>query len=215
MPNHDPQASYDRVAEEYARQMLHELDHKPRDRELLDQFAAQVNGKGRIADLGTGPGQIARYLHDRGVDAFGIDLSPEMVKVALREHPGMEFRQGDMRALPLEDRSLAGMTAFYCIIHIPREEVTTVLRELLRVLQPGAPLLISFHRGEQVVHRDEWWDQPVSVDFTFFERDEMIGYLHDAGFVIDEVVERGPYPDGTEAQTQRVYIFASRPSENH
>ncbi len=215
MQNHDPQTSYDRVAEEYARQMLHELDHKPRDRELLDQFATQVKGKGRVADLGTGPGQVARYLHDHGVDAFGIDLSPEMVRIAQREHPGMEFRQGDMSALLLEDRSLAGMTAFYCIIHIPRAEVTSVLKELLRVLQPGAPLLMSFHRGEQIVHRDEWWDQKVSLDFTFFERDEMLGYLRDAEFVVDEVVERGPYPVGIEAQTQRVYIFASRPADKH
>jgi len=71
-------------------------------------------------------------------------------------------------------------------------------------------LLISFHRGEQVVHRDEWWGETVSVDFVFFERDEMIGYLQSAGFIIDEVVERDFYPDSDEAQTKRVYIFAHK-----
>ena len=204
------QTAYNLVAEEYARRMLHELDHKPRDRELLEQFAKEVAGKGRVADLGTGPGQIARYLHDHGVDAFGIDLSPAMVELARREHPGMEFQQGDMRALPLSDDSLAGMTAFYCIIHIPRPDVTSVLKELRRVLQPGGLLLLSFHRGTQVRHLDEWWEQPVSVDFVYFERDEMVGYLQAAGFLIDEVVERDPYPGSDEAQTQRVYIFARK-----
>ncbi|MEO8394186.1 MAG: class I SAM-dependent methyltransferase [Chloroflexota bacterium] len=210
MQSPDPtQNAYDLVAEEYARHMLHELDHKPRDRQLLEQFALSVNG-GRVADLGTGPGQIARYLHDQGVDAFGIDLSPVMVELARRSHPGIEFQQGDMRALPLPDESLAGMTAFYCIIHIPRADVIAVLKEIRRVLQPGGLLLISFHRGEQIVHRDEWWGETVSVDFVFFERDEMVGYLQAAGFIIDEIVERDFYPDSDEAQTQRLYIFAHK-----
>ena len=137
MSNHDPQTSYDRLAEEYARRMLHELEHKPLDCELLERFAAQTDGKGRVADLGCGPGQIARYLHDHGANAFGIDLSPAMVELARREHPGMEFQQGDMHALDQPDGSLAGITAFYSIIHIPRTEVTAVLKELRRALQPG------------------------------------------------------------------------------
>src|SRR5690349_4327572 len=122
MQDNPTQNAYNLVAEEYARRMLHELNHKPLDRQLLERFAEQVAGKGRVADLGTGPGQIARYLYDHGVDAFGIDLSPAMVELARREHPGIEFQQGDMRALPLPDDSLAGITAFYCIIHIPRAD---------------------------------------------------------------------------------------------
>jgi hypothetical protein len=80
------------------------------------------------------------------------------------------------------------------------------------VLTPGAPLLLAFHRGEEVRHFDQLWEQPVSLDFIFFEREEMLGYLAAAGFVVDEVYERPPYPD-VEAQTQRVYIFAHKPQE--
>ncbi len=209
--NHDLQTSYDRVAEEYARRMLHELDNKPLDRELLERFARQTAGKGRVADLGCGPGQIARYLHDHGADAFGIDLSPAMVDLARREHPGVEFQQGDMRALDLPDESLAGIAAFYSIIHIPRAEAISVLKELRRVLRPGGLLLLTFHCGDEVHHLDEWWDQPVSVDFVFFQPDEMIGYLGQAGFVLDERIERDPYPE-VEAQTHRAYLFAHKPT---
>lgn len=203
------QWSYDRVAGEYARRMLHELDHKPRDRELLDQFAQQVKGKGHAADLGCGPGQVARYLHDHGVDVVGIDLSPQMVALARQENPGIEFQQGDMRTLPLPDDALAGATAFYSIIHIPHEDVTSVLKEVRRVLKPGGVLLLSFHRGAEIRHFDKLWEQPVQLDFIFFERDEMRGYLEAAGFVVDEMVERAPYPD-VEVATQRVYIFAHK-----
>ena len=212
MPDNPMQTSYDRVAAEYARRMLNELDHKPRDRELLDQFAAQVKDRGQVCDLGTGPGQIARYVSERGVDVIGIDLSPAMVELARQAHPDVRFQQGDMRALPFLDDALGGITAFYSIIHIPRGEVVDVLKELRRVLQPGGLLLLAFHRGSEVHHLDEWWDQPVSVDFFFFQTDEMLGYLADAGLLIDEVVERDPYPGGEEAPTQRAYIFARKPS---
>lgn len=204
------QASYDEVAERYTEHYLHEFDHKPLDRELLDRFASRVAGKGRACDLGCGPGQVARYLHTRGVDAFGIDLSPKMVENARRVNPGIEFRQGNMRALDLPDDALAGIAAFYSIIHIPRDQVTTVLKELKRVLAPGGLLLLAFHRGEQVVHAEEMLGQPVSMDFYFFQREEMEGYLRDAGFVVEESIERPPYPQ-VEYRGPRVYIFASKP----
>src|SRR5438034_5027380 len=62
----DCQSSYDRIAEEYANRISGELDHKPLDRMLLDEFAARFKGAGRVCDLGCGPGHVARYLHDRG-----------------------------------------------------------------------------------------------------------------------------------------------------
>jgi SAM-dependent methyltransferase len=202
-------ASYDRVAPEYAQQYLNELDHKPIDRALLDEFAARV-GDGYACDLGCGPGQLARYLHDRGVKVFGIDLSPGMIHEARMAHPGVQFFQGDMRNLDIPDASLGGISAFYSLIHLPREEVTTVLKELRRTLKPGGVLLISFHKGTEIVHRDEFFDKPVSLDFAFFDTDEMVGYLEAAGFNIEEIVERAPYPE-VEYPSQRVYILAANP----
>ena len=78
------QSSYDRVAAEYAERFFHELDYKPFDRALLDYLTSQVHGLGPVADIGCGPGQIARYLADRGIPVLGIDLAPEMVTLARR-----------------------------------------------------------------------------------------------------------------------------------
>jgi ubiquinone/menaquinone biosynthesis C-methylase UbiE len=114
-----------------------------------------------------------------------------------------------MRALPFADESLAGLSAMYCIIHIPRDEVTTVLGELRRVLCPGGLLLMSFHVGSRIEHVTEFLEESVSMDFVFFERDEMEGYLRRAGFEIEESRERDPIP-GVEAQTQRAYLLARR-----
>lgn len=208
MPKNLTQTSYDTLAEAYARRMLRELDHKPFDRELLDQFAARFAGHGRVADVGCGPGHVARYLHERGVDACGVDLSPAMTALAQREHPGIDFYAEDMRALSFPDSLLAAVVSFYALIHIPRAEMVAVLREMRRVLTANGTFLIAFHRGSEIRHFDELWEQPVSLDFIFFEREEMTAYLEEAGFTVDEVHERPPYAE--EAQTQRVYISAHK-----
>ena len=205
---HDPRTSYDAVADEYASRIAAELEHKPFDRRLLDDFAERVRDLGRVADLGCGPGQVARYLHDRGVDVVGVDLSPRMIECARRLHPGIDFQQADMEALPVPDEAWAGIAAFYSLIHVPRERIVAALRELRRVLQPRGLLLLAFHVGTEVVHLDEWWGHRVSVDFVFFESDEVERYLAAAGFEIERSAEREPYPPEVEHQSRRGYVLA-------
>lgn len=205
------QASYDRVAREYAARIFDELQHKPLDRQLLDRFAEKVWSLGPACDLGCGPGHVARYLHGRGIPVMGMDLSPAMVETARRLNPGIEFVQGDMRSLAVEDGAWGGIAAFYSIIHIPRAEVAKVLAEMKRVLRPGGLLLLAFHIGDQILHLDELWGQPISLDFLFFRPEEMEGYLRRAGFQVLETIERDPYPE-VEYPSRRAYIFAEKPN---
>jgi SAM-dependent methyltransferase len=206
----DLRVSYDRVAKNYAEQYYSELEAKPFDRRLLDWLIEKTGNLGVICDMGCGPGQIARYLHDRGAEACGVDLSDEMVKQAARLNPDIAFAQGDMLELnKVADDAYGGIAAFYSIVHISRPAVVAALRVLKRVLRPTGVLLLSFHIGQEMVHRDEWWDKPVSLDFILFEAAEMKGYLKAAGFELEEVIERDPYPD--EYQSRRAYIFARKP----
>ncbi len=207
----DCQLSYDQVADEYARRLFDELQHKPLDRQLLDRFATSVRDAGPACDMGCGPGQIAKYLHERDVQVCGVDLSPAMVEQARRLTPGVEFRQGDMMALDVPDGAWAGIAAFYSIIHIPRGDMAQALGELRRALRPGGLLLLAFHLGDETIHLDDWWDRKVCVDFFFFRSAEMEGYLTSAGFEIEEIIEREPYSPEVEHQSRRAYIFARRP----
>ena len=205
------QSSYDRVAEDYAGQFRDEMERKPFDRKMLDWLAEKVGGLGAVCDMGCGPGQVARYLHGRGVEACGVDLSPAMVEQARKLNPSIPFRQGDMLALrEVADDSFGGIAAFYSIVHIPRAKVVRALKELRRVLRPRGVLLLAFHVGQEVKHLDEWWGKEVSVDFLFFETAEVKGYLAAAGFALEEVIERDPYPETVEYQSRRAYVFARK-----
>jgi SAM-dependent methyltransferase len=206
----DTQASYDQVAAEYAEKFKDEMDDKPFDRDCLDRLAREVRDLGPICDLGCGPGQIARYLHRQGVDVLGVDLSPRMVAEAQRLNPEIHFHQGDMLALPDADQSWGGIAAFYCIIHIPREQIVAALQEMNRVLKPGGVLLVTFHIGQEIKHLDEWWEKPVNLDFAFYEPAEMENWLQEAGYELEETLVREPNPE-VEVATIRAYVFAKKP----
>jgi SAM-dependent methyltransferase len=207
----DTRTSYDRVAAEYADRFKDEMDDKPFDRDCLDRLAHEVGDLGPICDLGCGPGQIARYLHHQGVKALGVDLSPKMVAEAQRLNPEIHFHQGDMLSLSDADNSWGGIAAFYCIIHIPREQVVNALREMRRVLKPGGVLLVTFHIGEEIKHIDEWWEKPVNLDFAFYMPDQMEAWLKEAGFDLMETLVREPNPE-VEVATRRAYLFARKPT---
>jgi SAM-dependent methyltransferase len=203
----DVRESYDSAAEAYAAHLAAELTGKPLDRHLLNRFAEDTRDRGLVADLGCGPGHVARYLHEQGVDVTGIDLSPEMVAVARRLNPGLSFRVGDMRRLDLPDASLAGAVAFYSIVHFEPAELPAILIETRRTLIPGGLVLIAFHIGDQVVHVEDLFGARVSLDFRFHVPHEVIEALRSAHFEVIEQVERQPYKDA-EHPSRRCYLLA-------
>jgi SAM-dependent methyltransferase len=196
------QDTYDCVASEYAARIFGELADKPFDRAILDRFAGLALPLGPVCDLGCGPGQVARYLHDGwhedGLDVFGIDLSPGMIAQARRLNPD------------LPDDTLGGIVAFYSIVNVPRADQPQAFGEIWRVLKPGGWLLVAFHVGDQDVHLDEWWDTPVSVDFFFYDPAEIEARLVAAGLTIEERHVREPYPE-VEHPSRRAYLLARKP----
>jgi SAM-dependent methyltransferase len=206
----DLRDGYDRVAAAYTARVSGELAHKPLDRQLLDRFAALVGPVGTACDLGCGPGHVARYLHERGLSVVGVDLSPEMVAQARMLNPSLSFREGTMLALDFPNSALGGIVAFYSIIHIRRELLPRAFSEMWRTLRPGGVLLLGFHVGDETLHLDDWLGEKVAIDFYFFDPAEVERHLIEAGFTVEERIEREPYPD-VEAQTRRAYLLARWP----
>lgn len=203
----DVRESYDSAAEAYAEHLAAELAGKPLDRHLLNRFAEETWGRGLVADLGCGPGHVTRYLHEQGVTLVGIDLSPEMIRVARRLHPGLDFQVGDMTQLHVPDAAFAGVIAFYSIVHFDSSELGSVLREIRRVLRPGGLALFSFHVGDQTVHVDDLFGAAVSLDFRFHAPDAVVEALRSARLDVIEQCEREPY-ESIEYPSRRCYLLA-------
>jgi SAM-dependent methyltransferase len=201
--------SYDAVASQYAERIAHELDHKPFDRELLSRFALQAR-PGPVWDVGCGPGHVSAFLAERGVEVVGVDLSPAMIVQARALHPALSFQEGDMYALSVEPGSLAGIVAFYSLIHIPRQDIPQVLEGFARALRPGGKLLLGWHLGTETLHVEELWGTAVCLDAYYFTAEEMAASCERAGLHVHEQHQREPYPD-VEYPSRRGYLLAAKP----
>jgi SAM-dependent methyltransferase len=200
-------SSYDVVAETYASKFSDELSRKPFDREWLERFAGWCP-RGRVLDIGCGPGHVGRFLTDLGLDVIGVDLSPAMIDVARRLNPEMTFEVSDMKRLEHDDGSVVGIVAFYSLIHIARADMPAVLTELRRALMPGGKLLIAVHGGTGEITSDDFLGHQTRFAATLFERNELARLIGDAGFTVDQSAERERYD--VETHTPRIYIAATR-----
>lgn len=68
---------------------------------LLD--AARLHPGIHLLDIATGPGALAAEAANRGARPVGIDLSPQMIELARRLYPGIDFREADVERLPFAD----------------------------------------------------------------------------------------------------------------
>jgi SAM-dependent methyltransferase len=206
----DTRTSYDTDASGYAEKVSHLLDDKPYLRASLALFADLVGeaGGGPVADIGCGPGHVTAYLHRLGVDAFGIDLSPEMVAIARRDHPDLPFEVGTMTDIDLADGSVAGVLAFWSVIHVPDHAVPGVFGQFRRVLRAGGPLLVGFHVGDETIHRTEGYTgRQINVDSHHRQPSQVAAWLRDAGFSVEAELVMRPDEDVPGA-----IIFARSPA---
>jgi SAM-dependent methyltransferase len=214
--------SYDLVADRYAAEIGDELAHKPLDRAMLDALAELTVGSSRsagrtevVADLGCGPGHVASYLSGLGVRVFGLDLSPGMCAVT-RRTTALPVGAGDLTALPIDARSVAGIVCLYTVIHLDAAQRAAAYAEFARGLRPGGHALIAFHSSDAEVSTggalslNDLWGHPVQLIFRYLDPDAEIETLSSAGLELVARLDREPLAD-VEHPSRRSYLLVRRP----
>jgi ubiquinone/menaquinone biosynthesis C-methylase UbiE len=200
-------AAYNTVAEDYVTAFGNDLVSLPVDRRILDAAARRM-GEGVAVDVGSGPGQVSRYLAERGHAMIALDLAPRMLTVE-REDGRVGGVCADMRRIPLRSESCAGAFVFYSLQHLPRLELPVALGELRRVLRPGGVLVIATHLGVGEVCLTEFLGHRVSpFAGTLHDESDLDQDLHRHSFTVVERRRRGPLAH--EYPSQRLYILAER-----
>jgi len=120
------------------------------DREQVLRWAVSV--RGRIIDVGCGPGQWTSFLAGHGVDIEGVDPVPVFVREAQRRHPDVAFRVGNAQALDVESGSVGGVLAWFSLIHADPTELNAALDEFARSLGSRGGLAIGFLEGPSSNH---------------------------------------------------------------
>jgi SAM-dependent methyltransferase len=204
----DIRGSYDTVAADYHEVLKDNLQQNPYDRAALDLFAELV-ASGPVGDLGCGPGRITTYLASRGLDAFGIDLSPEMVAFARTAYPSLRFEVGSLFDLDLKDNELAGALAWYSLVHTPRTDLPAVFAELHRVLAPGGYLLHAFKVGTSTYHLTHAYGHALDLDVYCYDPADISSLLTEVGF--SEIATLTHAQLEHEKQPQ-AYVLVRKPS---
>jgi SAM-dependent methyltransferase len=209
-------ASYDLIAPEYARRFGAQLPAKPLDNAMITGFAGLVLGAGGgpVADVGCGTGRVTARLHELGLDVSGTDLSPGMLQMARQAYPHIRFSEGSMLALDVPAGSLAGLVAWYCVIHVPHELHGEVFAGFARALAPGGYLLAGFQAGDDTLHRAEAYGHQIDLDFRRLRPDWVAGQVAGAGLEVYARLLREPDLDGDfpEATPQAIVIARKPPA---
>lgn len=118
-------------------------------RESYERFAALLDHRGLVLDLGCGSGLDLHELMARGLSVIGLDLSTAMLRIARTVAPAAAGRllRGDMRALPLAASRMDGVWAVGSLHHLPKAALPQALREVARVLRPNGLFGMSAERG--------------------------------------------------------------------
>ncbi|SDJ41105.1 methyltransferase domain-containing protein [Streptomyces indicus] len=103
---------------------------RARTYELLDAGPGR-----RIVDAGCGAGRAVGELGERGARAVGVDIDPDMLRIARERHPQAEFRAADLAELPFGDATSDGYRADKVLHTLP--DPSRALAEARRVLVPG------------------------------------------------------------------------------
>jgi len=149
-------AAHNVLAEYYADRLASALDQMPAERAVLGLFGDLILTADLgtdVGDIGCGTGRLEPYLAVRGLSPRGIDLSPEMIRVARRDYPGFSFDVADVRELPFDDASLAGVVCWYSLMFLAPSDRPAAFSELARVVKPGGYMVTAFKAGDSQVRR--------------------------------------------------------------
>lgn len=132
-----------------------------------------------VADLGCGAGFLSGWLAQRGARVVAVDHSERMLATARRKAGarGVEFRRGELDALPLRDGEVDAAFSNLVWHHLP--DVAAAAREVFRVLKPGGPFVVS----DLQPHEADFMRETMGDLRLGLKPDQVVGALARAGFV--------------------------------
>lgn len=195
---------YDALGERYLAWASRILD--PRER-MLAAFSAALPRGARVLDLGCGAGVPSTKALAERFAVTGIDISAEQIEAARRNVPEASFLHADLGRVDFPDGTFDGVTAFYVIPHIPRDDHGDLFGRIARWLVPGGLFLAVLGSADSPDWIGEWLGQ--SMFFSSHDAQTNRQLLAEAGFelLIDEVAD-SVEPEG---RVEFLWVVARRP----
>jgi SAM-dependent methyltransferase len=170
---------YDQFHEEFEQKFQHQFS-KPNVQNLLNQFLTELKGKD-ILDLGSGPGFHSRYFLDRGYQVLAVDNSPAMVELCRKKD--VPAKEMDMENLDLKGSRFDGIWAYASLLHLPKEKIPGVIKDLTALLRPRGCLGLAVKEGQNQGFKN-YKDYPGAKRWFTYLSDQEIKHMFRQNFTL-------------------------------
>lgn len=168
---------YDKIAEKYQADR-HVFDNIKE----LEELESLLPKNAKVLDVGCGAGvPVTKFLVDSGFDVTGVDFSESMLKLAGKNVPKAKFIKKDMTKLDFRDNSFDGLTAFYSIIHVPKEKHSSLFQSFHRILKPNGSMLVCMGPDEWDATEEYYGSR---MFWSHYSPEKSLQLVKDAGFQI-------------------------------
>ncbi len=187
--------NYDKYAEGWARWWERDKGSNIVSKET-SQFR-ELLPKGRILEIGSGPGQAAGWFVANGYDYLGTDISSGMLEQARKNNPGIRFDEISVYDLNF-DEPFDGFWCSAVLLHIPKNRLNEALTAIHKNIKEGAYGYISMKDGDcEIMERDGrfhayWLDKDFSQqlknnDYRVIERNTyLIKGIHWLRYIVQK-----------------------------
>lgn len=134
---------YDNIADEYANAIANRLP-----RPNLKIFLSLIPKPAKVLDIGCAAGRDTKYIHQKGMEVIGIDLSEKLIQIAQKNNPNLTFQICDMRKLPFANSSFDGIWAHSVFHHLEKSNMSSALQEWARVLKNNGVIYLRTKMGQ-------------------------------------------------------------------
>lgn len=170
---------YNTIANRY----LAERTRDSQDVRLLDELMERLPVNAKVLDAGCGAGVPISQILSEHFQVTGVDFSEAQVELARKNVPAAEFLCEDMTKMDFPDETFDGITSYYAIIHIPREEHQALLANFHRMLKPGGLALLCLGAEHLIDDIDENY-LGTRMYWSHYDADTYLNMLRDCGFEI-------------------------------
>ena len=169
--------TYNKMAKEYDEETVDFWDKFPRT--FIDKFVYFV--KGKILDIGSGPGRDGLILKEKGLEIICLDASESMVKISTEK--GLESVVGDLLDIPFSDESFDGVWAYTSLLHISKNNINKAFVEIRRIMKNNGILGLGLIEGNTEEYKQS---SGVSMPrlFSLYSKNEIEDVLKKYGFEI-------------------------------
>src|SRR3954451_23928709 len=186
------EAMFDRIASVY--DLLNRVMTVGMDQRWRERAVDVANAPARALDVATGTGDLAIALQARGAQVVGVDFAEQMLEIARRKAPELEFRTGNALALDFADNEFDAATVGFGARNF--DDLDRGLRERARVVKPGGRVVVleitQPQRPPLSWFFRLWFDTAVPAIGRAVRQPEAYRYLPDS-------VRRFPPPDALAA----------------